>query len=98
MMYAIYLPVVYFLARRRTGFRWSERVTTQLSFLVVAYGLVFCLTKWSELVAAISGMGLAIIFGLYGVARLGNMANLSGPVKKNVELLSSLFTTLGIRV
>lgn len=79
-MYVVNLPVVYYLARRRTGFRWEPVVRRRLVLLFVAAAAVAGLGAWRESVAAVAGLLAAIGFGLDGLARLGHMAGLGGPV------------------
>ena len=80
IMYACYLPLVYGLARWRIGFRWSAEVTRQVVVLGLAAVLVDGAARWSEPLAVGVGLLAAFGFGLYGLGRLGTMAELSGPV------------------
>ena len=79
-LYVWYLPLVYLLARRRIGFRWSARVKRQALALGLSAAAVAGAARVSEAGAAALGVALAGGFGLYGLAHLGQMAELSGPL------------------
>ncbi|WP_374555886.1 O-antigen translocase [Thermomonas sp.] len=79
-MYVVNLPVVYYLARRRTGFRWAPAVRRRLLLLFAASVAVAGLGAWWEIAAVVVGLLAAIGFGLGGVARLGHMVHLTGPI------------------
>lgn len=86
-MYLVYLPLVYALARRRTGFRWSNRVLVQVSVLLFVLSIVMLAGWWSAKVAAISGLLSVIWFVLYGLERLDKMVKLTGSVGKALSLM-----------
>lgn len=69
-MYAVYLPVVYLLARSRTGFRWDRSVARLAVATVVAAMVVLVVSRTSDVGAAIAGLVLAAASGLYGVKQL----------------------------
>lgn len=78
VMYLVYLPVVWWLARRRIGFAWSpEVVGIGLGFFVAA-SAVSALSLWSQVAAALVGLTLAGASGLYALDRLRRAAGLSG--------------------
>lgn len=77
-LYAVYLPMVYWLAMRRTGFAWKRAVLKLVVLGIAMAVLVMLLSEWSVLVSAATGTLLAVVFGLYGLSRLGNMAGLGG--------------------
>ena len=68
------------LARWRIGFRWSAEVTRQAVVLGFAAVLVHVAARWSEPFAAGVGLMAAFGFGVYGLGRLGAMADLTGPL------------------
>lgn len=86
IMYVAYLPLVFFLARRRIGFSWAPAVTRQIALVLAAAGLVMVLSHWSDLAAGLIGCALAAALGLHGLGRLGAMADLGGPVGKLAAL------------
>lgn len=79
-MYAFYLPLVYWLARRRTGFDWTTTVIWEFTSLLTLGILVLIFAINNAVTGAIFGVIVAIIYGLFGLGRLTRMANLSGPI------------------
>ena len=78
-MYAFYLPLVYWLARRRIGFRWSRSVIIMsiVTFAIcVGVDIITVLTRWGILVGCIA----AAAFAVYSLGRITHMSNLGGPV------------------
>ena len=81
-LYAVYLPLVYWLAVRRTGFRWQRAVLRlKLAGLATAM-LVLLVSAWSRGWGAGIGMVVAATFGLHAMSRLGDMAGLGGTLGK----------------
>src|SRR5690606_36315368 len=71
-LYAVYLPLVYWLAMRRTGLAWNGLVVQLVVLGMSVAVLVMLVSEWSLLLGAATGMLFAILFGLYGVSQLGN--------------------------
>ena len=77
--YIIYLPLVYWLARKNIGFKWSGPVAKLLTAI-----LATCLAVefmefnygWGSIVAVM----LSVIYLIYAVIRLGRLGNLGGKV------------------
>lgn len=95
-MYALYLPAIFLLARRRTGFSWQRRVYLHLLLLfglAIAVFLVASMSKWI-------GAGLALVvatfLGLYGLARLGNLAEMGGALGRLAMGCRRLATRIGV--
>jgi PST family polysaccharide transporter len=77
--YAFYLPLVYWLARRRIGFRWSSSVfrSIVLTFALCAgVGIAIVLTKWGMLLGCLIAAG----FGVFAAGRILQMSDLGGPL------------------
>lgn len=77
--YGIYLPLVYWLARRRIQFEWTSRVVTLFAVIfcsAVIVGLLSCIHTWGT-VAAIA---VSLAFAIYACGRLAHMSNLGGTV------------------
>ena len=87
---------MYWLARWRTGFRWDRRIIEQLIVLMFVAVVVALAGAWSETAAAIAGVVSALAFAMYGLGRLGAMANLSGPVGRVASLSRRLMLKLGV--
>lgn len=79
-LYAVYLPMVYLLARRRTGFVWDRAVGCHLILACIAGVGLVGLGEWSAVAATLIGVPLAGLAGVYSLARLGRMVNPGGKV------------------
>jgi PST family polysaccharide transporter len=77
-MYIVYLPLVYWLARRRTAFAWTRAVFRQGLMLAVAASCVFAVASWSIIGGAIIGVPVALLFAIHSLGRLGHMVDLGG--------------------
>jgi O-antigen/teichoic acid export membrane protein len=80
LMYAVYLPMVYWLACRRTAFRWAPSLTRRIVLLLVAGAATAVLAGFNPVFGAVAGVGAASAFGLFAIARLAQMTDLSGPL------------------
>ncbi len=79
--YVIYLPLVYWFAKRCMGFDWTRAVTKLLVIifvLCVAVSLISMTYWWGAILAAV----LSPAFGVYSLTRLAHMSNLGGPFGK----------------
>ena len=76
--YAVYLPLVYWLARRRTGFRWAPAARRQLLLLSGAGVAVLLAARWNSLAGASCGVLLSAVFGLHALGRLTELTNPGG--------------------
>jgi O-antigen/teichoic acid export membrane protein len=79
-MYVAYLPMVYWVARRHSGFRWVVTVKWLLGALMLSAAGLFVAAELSAATSAIGGMVLSVGFGLYSFARLVHKTNLTGPL------------------
>jgi len=79
-MYVVYLPMVYWLARYKTGFRWTSHVTCYIASLFVLCAVVQVAATWSEVLAASMGAVAACSWGIYAVVRLSRMSVTGGPI------------------
>ena len=96
--YAIYLPIVYLLARKRIDFRWQRAVFVQGLTFFAASLTVAVVGLWSHLLAAVIGVILAGAFALFGLARLSHKADLRHAVDRlgpPFRKLTSLFEKYG---
>jgi O-antigen/teichoic acid export membrane protein len=96
-MYAVHLPIVYWLARRRIGFRWTRPVVMHGALFFAIACAVSALSRCSEPMGAVVGLLAAGLIGLYSLGRLGRMAELSGPVGRLAAHARSATERLGIR-
>ncbi|MGP8271102.1 MAG: O-antigen translocase [Terracidiphilus sp.] len=77
--YVFYLPLMYWLARRRIGFHWSRSVLVlSATAFVLCAGvyIMVSLTRWGVLF----GCFAAIMFAVFSLGRITRMSNLGGPV------------------
>ncbi len=77
--YLVYLPLVYVLARRRIGFRWSTRVVWLWVTIFVLCAGFFVLASFVEW-APVPTVLLSIGFGLYSLDRVIRLGNVAGPI------------------
>lgn len=80
-MYTAYLPLVYWLAKRRTGFEWSAGTLKHLLMLTFAAAAIGVASICSEWASAGLGVAATLAFGLHSLARLGHMASPAGPLR-----------------
>lgn len=95
-MYTVYLPLVYWLARRRTGFRWVPTVRLHLATLVLAALAALIIARWSAVAGALLGALLSAIFALYGLGRLAHLTNLGGPLGRMGAICRKSCIRLGL--
>ncbi|MDP1612370.1 MAG: O-antigen translocase [Sulfuritalea sp.] len=77
-MYAVLLPVVYWLARRKTGFRWAPMAWRQFAWLMLAAMALLLAAEWSVTVSAAAGLLMSGGLGLFSFIRLAQKSNLTG--------------------
>lgn len=77
-MYAVYLPLVYWLGRRRIGMRWSRAVILQSAVVLSAAIAVDLIMSWSALMGAVAGVLCAGMLGIWAIIRFSEMAELTG--------------------
>jgi PST family polysaccharide transporter len=77
--YAFYLPLVYWLARRRIGFHWSRsvlRLTAMAFATCVGVGILASISPWGIWLGCL----LTAWFAIFALGRISQMGELSGPV------------------
>lgn len=70
MMYAVYLPIVYRLAKKRTGFVWMPTIKKSIFFLGAACVLTSAASNVNSLASAGFGISFSILFAWYSISRL----------------------------
>ena len=70
MMYAVYLTMVYWLAKKHTGFLWTTTIKKLFLFLGAACLLTNILSIVHPLTSAICGVLFSILFAWYSFLRL----------------------------
>lgn len=81
-MYLVYLPMVYWLARYKTGFRWTAGIWWYTGVLVFLCALLKGISMWSQFASGIFGLLAAICWALHALARLSQINALSGSISK----------------
>lgn len=94
-MYAVLLPVVYLLARRKTGFRWSPTVWRQFGLLSLSAFAILIVAEWATLAGLMVGLIICATFGLYSFSRLAHQTNLTGPLGRLAGSSRQLLMKLG---
>jgi O-antigen/teichoic acid export membrane protein len=93
-MYALYLPLVYWLAHRRIGFCWSRPVLL-LSILTFATcicsGITALTMKWGMSFGCVTAIG----FALFSLGRITQLTNLGGPAGQLGAVVRRLTERLG---
>ncbi|HMM57493.1 MAG TPA: O-antigen translocase [Rudaea sp.] len=93
LMYGLYLPVVYWLARRRTEFQWHDKVVWLLFPVLIATAGIALLSEWSERMSALAGTIAALVSFIYAADRLETTANLALLPKPLLAILRGLAST-----
>lgn len=95
-MYIGYLPVVYWLAKSKTGFRWTSAVQRQLAFLMLGSIVVFAFAEWNALAGVFVGLFICIGSGIYSFSRLAHKTNLTGPVGRFAAQVRQILNKLEV--
>jgi PST family polysaccharide transporter len=93
VMYAIYLPLMYWLARRRIGFHWCRSVlllSAATLAICVSVDILTALTRWGILI----GCFAAGAFAVFSLGRITHMSNVGGPIGR-LGALARRFTQRG---
>jgi len=94
-MYVLYLPFVSWLARRRTGFRWSGRLLLLFGGAFAAVTLTGLCGAWSGWLGLAVGFGLAGIFSAYALFRLDALGTFHGRLAPAARLAAALRRAAG---
>lgn len=79
-MYAVNVPILFFITRSLIGFSWSREVKFDGALLIVAATLTAVIGHFSDLFALSLGMTAATMMGGRSLVNLAHMAELGGPV------------------
>jgi O-antigen/teichoic acid export membrane protein len=94
-MYVFHLPLMYWLARRRTGFGWTQALKRHFALLVLVAALICLLGFWSVTWAAVVGLLATLLAGLHGLHRLAHMTESHGAIGKIANARASILARLG---
>ena len=82
--YVGYLLLVYWLAKRRIGFKWPGSMMKLLAIIFAVYvvvAVVISLYWWGVVVA----VGLTLVFGVYTLTRIKDVSNFGNPLTQKVD-------------
>ena len=96
-MYVLHLPLMYWLAWRRTRFTWQRRVLVQFRFLLLLALVVFLAAAWSMWLGAGLGVTAALGLSIHALARLGHMTNFGGPLGSLAKSSRRLMMKMGMQ-
>jgi PST family polysaccharide transporter len=95
-MYVVYLPMVYWLARCKTEFRWAPTVWRHLAWLMLAAVALLLVAEWSAMGGAVAGLIMSSGLGLYGFSQLAHKTNLTGPLGRMAGVGRQWLTKNGV--
>jgi PST family polysaccharide transporter len=94
LMYAFYLPLVFWLARRRIGFRWSRSVIS-LTLVVMIVCIAVSLLPTGSIWATCFGTAAAAAFAIFSLCRLACMSSIGGGQPTRLSAAFSAVPFLG---
>jgi len=94
-MYAFYLPIVYWIANRRSSFSYDRIVSRKFFVLLISSIGVVLASKQNSIFGAILGISTALLYGVLAIVRLKHMANISKPFVGLNHAYQKIATKLG---
>lgn len=88
--YLVYLPLVYWIARRKIGFRWQGslvKLIVTIFSLCLGVMVVSSMYWWGAAVAAF----LSLAFSFFALLRISNMSDLNGSMAKLGVIAKRIF-------
>lgn len=76
IMYLAYLPIVYWMAFKRTGFKWTKEVLNEIGVVSLLCVAIIICAQINLLFAAATGVLSSVLMGLYAMSRLSYLGNL----------------------
>lgn len=95
-MYVVYLPLIYWVARRKSGFAWQLGVKRHLTALFLTAAGLFLLATWSAWLGVAVGLPVTVAFAFYGLGCLGHMTNLGGRLGRLASISRRLMMKFGV--
>lgn len=92
--YVVYLPLVYFLAKRRIDFSWQPSIPRLLLaiFLLSILAALFSHFWWGPFIT----IGLALAVGVYALLRISHMSNMDGPLGRIGTRARNMASRIGL--
>lgn len=97
LMYVAYLPLVYWIVRRSTGFRWQRAVAAHIAVLFAAGAFIAVVASKNAVAGAVLGVMAAAGFGIVGLGRLAGMGNLPGSLGRVGGIARTLSAKIGLK-
>lgn len=97
LMYAAYLPLVYWIVRRSTGFRWERAVALHTAVLFAAGAAIALVASFNTVAGAVTGILAAAGFGIFGLGRLAGMGSLQGSLGRLGAMARKLSAKIGLK-
>jgi PST family polysaccharide transporter len=97
IMYVAYLPLVYFLVRIKTGFRWARNVLLNAVLLLMVGVLVTIAAAVHSWAGAVLGILAATLFGFFALQRLVLNITLPSLLPRLLKSYQKLLSKVGIR-
>lgn len=94
-MYSFYLPVIYLILRRRTGFRWENHVLVKLAILFATASTTLLISHLSALFGLLFGTAAALALVLFAITTLRSA--LPPKLETKAELLRQVLLRLTAR-
>lgn len=82
ILYAWYLPCMWWLSRRWINFHWTQAVRLQAIAVITAVGVVDLMSRRSDLMGAAVGIGCASLIALWALTRLSAVTEARGKLAK----------------
>ncbi len=96
-MYIAYLPLVYWIVRSSTGFRWQREVLIHAAVLCATAAAVAVVASVHLLAGAVFGVLAATGFGIFGLGKLAGMGDLQGPLGRVGALARKYSAKIGLK-
>jgi PST family polysaccharide transporter len=81
-MYMVYLPLVYWSARIRTGFSWTLGNWWLIGLIFGACVIIKVVTIWYPIIGAVSGVFVSFCWAVYAMVRLSRMSAIGWPIPR----------------
>lgn len=95
-MYIVYLPMIYVIARQKTGFRWTPAVKWLIGGLFFASILVILVAQWSASLGSVVGLLSGVVSGAYSAGRLARKSNLDSICSRGARRFRQWLMKIGV--
>ena len=90
-LYAVYLPLVWWLGGRGIAFRWSKSAILQAIALIIAATTVITLSLYDDFLSAAVAVVLSFAFGVQGVFMISDRMGSQGRLKILTDKIRSMY-------